>query len=56
MATHKPLAVAIKASPMPPVIAIGCPSCRLKILKEPIIPIIVPNNPSKGDIVTITPR
>ena len=56
MATHSPVAVAISASPIPPVIAIGWPDFKLKILKELIMPTIVPRRPSKGDKVTITPK
>ena len=45
MATHKPDAVAIRASPTPPVIA-DAPAPASRILKEPIIPVTVPSRPN----------
>ena len=52
MATHKPDAVAIRASPTPPVIA-DAPAPASRILKEPIIPVTVPSRPNNGEIVTV---
>ena len=52
MATHKPDAVAIRASPTPPVMA-DAPAPESRILKEPIIPVTVPSKPNNGEIVTV---
>ncbi len=46
-ATHKPDAVAMRASPTPPVIA-DAPAPESRILKEPIIPVTVPSKPNNG--------
>ena len=52
MATHKPDAVAIRASPYTTRIA-DAPAPASRILKEPIIPVTVPSRPNNGEIVTV---
>ena len=42
MATQRPMAVAMSASPTPPVMAVGCPDSRLNTENEVIMPLIVP--------------
>ena len=50
------MAVAMSASPTPPVMAVGWPDSRLKTENEVIMPLIVPSRPSNGAIVTMTLR
>ena len=45
----------MRASPTPPVIA-DAPATESRILKEPIIPVTVPNGPNNGEIVTVALR
>ena len=48
-ATHKPVAVASRASATPPVVAWGCPSPgRGDEAKALIMPVMVPRMPSRG--------
>ena len=54
MATPSPNAVAMSASAMPPVIAVGAPSSPpWSMPKECIMPVTVPSRPSSGASVMI---
>ena len=56
IATKRPVAVAISASPMPALIAKGFPAAILMTLKDWIIPVTVPNKPNKGAKVIINSK
>ena len=57
IAMNRPVAVAIRASATPPVMAVGCPRPASETIpKALIIPVMVPNNPSRGAKVMMVSR
>jgi hypothetical protein len=56
MAMSRPVAVAMSASAIPPVMVWGCPSPASETMpKALIIPVMVPNKPSRGaNVITVS--